>query len=127
MHSLLTGDSQTRPNPFYFSLGGSQTPHTTAAQHSNAYLHPIHSSVKGSQADTTGLSASTATPVNQNLNIDEKMLAKLLLDKGRKGKKRCDSNDSGSGGGAVGGRIASWAGPVSVGVGGWANDDDDVD
>jgi len=123
MYSFLTGDTQTRPNPFYFSLEGSQTP---AAQHTNSYLHPIHSSVKGRHPDTTGLGAGTATPVNQNLNIDEKMLAKLLLDKG-KGKKRNDSNDSGSGSGAVGGRIASWAGPVSVGVGGWANDDDEGD
>jgi hypothetical protein len=113
MHSHLTGDTQTRPNPFHFSLGGPQTLRT------NPHLHPIHS-----LPDTTGLSAGTATPVNQNLNIDEKMLAKLLLDKGN-GKKRSDGNDSGSGDRIVGGRIASWAGPVSVGVEGWANDDDD--
>jgi len=124
MHSLLTGDSQTRPNPFYFSLRGPQSLHSTAAQHSNPYLHPFHH--PGKQADTTVLSASTATSVNQNLNIDEKMLAKLLLDKGRKAKgKKSDSNDSGSGGAAVGGRVASWAGPVGVGVGGWDEDDEE--
>jgi hypothetical protein len=129
----LTGDSQTRPNPFYFSLGGSQAHiqlHTTAAQHSIPYPH-LHSSSFSpniSSGRQAGARTATAVTLNQNLNIDEKMLAKMLLDKGRKGKKRRGSNDtSGSGGGsatgfgfgsaggvASGGRIASWAGPVSI-------------
>lgn len=87
---------------------------------SNPYLHPQpYSSIYSANISANNTSARTATG-DLNLNIDEKMLARLLLDK-RKGKKRRDSNDTsdspgGSRAGAFGGRIASWAGPISVGV-----------
>ena len=101
----MTGDAQTRPNPFYFSLGPTAAGRTAQTK---PYLHwnpnNIYSTANSDNTNNRPmLSARTATGINQNLNIDEKR----------------------GGTGGFGGRIASWAGPVSANVRGWADEDEE--